>query len=170
MLLGIGVAVTKAGEWINKNGGVVGSSALILIWVEGLKNGGAVDLTDGGVEEHCFANPFPADGFLSAERILGGGVEGHIEFFYTLQMCACRFPRGGKGGTAGHQRGQCGCSGAAVLSDNAAAPASAVLNRQMWSRREAVPVKPTALEQNRTMRTRQSPAAPNTTYYGEQQN
>jgi hypothetical protein len=27
--------------------------------------GGAVDLADGGVEEHCFANPFPAGGFLS---------------------------------------------------------------------------------------------------------
>jgi hypothetical protein len=30
-----------------------------------MKNGGAVDLTDEGVEENCFANPFPADGFLS---------------------------------------------------------------------------------------------------------
>jgi hypothetical protein len=38
--------------------------------------------------------------------------------------------------------------------------ASAVPNRQIWQRRGVVPVKPTALEQNRT---RQSPAALNTT-------
>jgi hypothetical protein len=102
-----------------------------------LINGEAVDLTDEGVEEHCFANPFPAGGFL---REYWGSRREHIALFNTLQMCACRFPRGaGKEGTAGHQKGQCDCSGAAVLSDNAATHASAVLNRQIWPRREVVP-------------------------------
>jgi hypothetical protein len=132
----------------NRNGGVIGA----LIRVKGMKNGGAMGLADGGVEGHCFANPFLRG--WSPERILGESK--NTLSFLTPCRCALAVFREEarkalqsiKRASVAVQMPQC-----SVPSCSAATPTSAVLNHSRYGKGErrcqSSPLHSSRIEQDR---------------------